>query len=341
MSAQDFKDYYQILGVERTAGPDEIKKAFRKLARKYHPDLNPDDKQAEDNFKELNEAYEVLSDQQTRQKYDQYGQYWKQVEAGGPPPGATAEGPRVDYSQYAQYGNFEDFLEELLGRTTRRSSAAGKAQGRASYTYSAAQGTPGEDVYYDGLGDDFFRGYQPNTDIEATMVLSMAEAFRGTEKRLILDGEEFTVRIPPGAMPGSRIKIKAKGRENPFSHQRGDLYVTLDIAPHPFFQFDGSNIGCEVKLSPDEAVLGTELKIPTPDGPVLMKIPPGIRSGQSLRLKGKGWVKPKGHRTDTIVRLVIEAPKADQLNTRERELYEQIRTQRSWNPRANLEEVVL
>jgi curved DNA-binding protein len=338
MSSQDFKDYYQILGVERTAGADEIKKAFRKLARKYHPDLNPDDKQAEERFKEINEAYEVLSDEETRKKYDQYGQYWKYAEAGGPPPGATAE-PRADYSQYAQYGSFEDFLEELLGRAGRRGQRGGP--GRASYTYSASRGAPAESVYYEGIGDDFFSGYQPNTDIEAAMVLSMAEAFRGTEKRLTLDGEDFTVRIPAGATPGSRIKIKGKGRENPLTHQRGNLYITLDIAPHPFFKFEGSNISCEIKLAPDEAVLGTELKVPTPDGPVLMKVPPGIRSGQSLRLKGKGWVQPKGQRTDTIVRLVIEAPKAEQLKATERELYEKIRAERTWNPHANLDEVQL
>jgi curved DNA-binding protein len=331
MAATDFKDYYQILGVSKTATPEEIKKAYRQLARKYHPDLNPGDKTAEQHFKEINEAQEVLSDPEKRAKYDQFGQYWQQAAAGTPPPGAGG----FDYSQY---GSFDDFINELLGRFGG-GSARGSTGGRRVYSYSTS--SPGAGGF--GGFEDIFSGggFQqvPATDTEAAITLTFSEAWHGTQKRLQLDGETINVRIPSGAKPGSRIRLKGKGRTNSFSQQRGDLYLTIDLQPHPLFKFEGDNIVCEVPITPEEAALGAEIKIPTPEGSVTMKIPPGRDSGQSLRLRGKGWRDAKGKRSDQIVKLKIVTPK--ELTAQERECYEKLRQVSSFNPRRSIEEVRL
>ena len=334
MAVTDFKDYYQILGVSKTATPEEIKKAYRKLARKYHPDLNPGDKEAEKRFKEINEAQEVLSDPEKRAKYDQFGKYWQQAGAGTPPYGAGFGAEGFDFSQY---GSFDDFISELLGRFGGR--AGSDPSGRRVYTYrTSSPGSGGfggfEDVFSNG-------GFQnvPAADTEAGITLTFSEAWHGTQKRLKLDGETIKVRIPSGAKPGSRIRIKGKGRINSLTQQRGDLYLTVDLQPHPLFKFEGDNIVCEIPITPEEAALGAEIKIPTPDGSVTMKIPPGVDSGQSLRLRGKGWQNPKGKRSDQLVKLKIVTPK--KLTTQERECYEKLRQVSNFNPRSSIEEVRL
>ena len=171
----------------------------------------------------------------------------------------------------------------------------------------------------------------------------MAEAFQGVVKELQLDQEKpFKVRIPAGAKPGSRIRIKGQGRINPLTKQRRNLYVTIDIARHPFFKFDSDlNLTCEINLAPDEAVLGTELQVPTPDGLVNLKIPAGISSGQVLRLRQKGWKTPRGNRTDQLIKIKIVTPQSQEISDIERASYEKIRTHRTFNPHANLENIVL
>jgi curved DNA-binding protein len=330
MVATDFKDYYEILGVSKTASADEIKKAYRKLARKYHPDLNPGDKEAEKRFKEINEANEVLSDPEKRKKYDQFGQYWKQAAEGGVPPGA---GVGVEGFDFSQYGSFDDFINELLGRF---GGSQGQT-GRRVYTYRTTTSPGGFGDFEDLFGGGFRE--VPAPDTEAAIALTLSEAFHGVQKRLQLDGETITVRIPPGAKGGSRIRVKGKGRMSPFSQQRGDLYLTIELLPDPFFQFEGDNIVCEVPISPEEAVLGAQINVPTPDSSVTMTIPPGVDSGQSLRLRGKGWRNPKGGRTDQIVKLKIVTPK--ELSAVERECYEKLRQVSSFNARRSLEEVRL
>ncbi|AFY78654.1 DnaJ-class molecular chaperone with C-terminal Zn finger domain [Pleurocapsa sp. PCC 7327] len=333
MASTDFKDYYATLGVSKNASTEEIKKAFRRLAVKYHPDRNPGDKKAEERFKEISEAYEVLSDPNKRQKYDQFGRYWKQAEqAGGWSPG----GAGVDFGgfDFSQFANFEDFINELLGRV----SSPGGTQSR-TYTYRTSTGSrPGGYTDFGGYGDFGGFGTQtPAADREASIRLTFSEAFRGVQKRLNLGNEVVDVRIPPGAKPGSRIRVRGKGSVSPYTQQRGDLYLTVELEPHPFFQFEGDNLVCEVPIAPDEAVLGASIEVPTPDGMVTVKVPPGIRSGQSLRLRGKGWIHPKDRRSDLLVKIAIDTPK--NLSATEREYYEKLRHLRSYNPRQYLQQV--
>jgi len=331
MAATDFKDYYTILGVSKTTDAEAIKKAYRKLARKYHPDMNPGNQSAEASFKEVSEAYEVLSDPEKRRKYDQFGQYWKQAETAGAGR-SPYSGSNVDFDgfEFGQYRNFEEFINELLGRMGN-DAAYGRPGPQPGYRTSPrppGSEAPGFDASGAGL------------DSEATITLSLSEAFHGVQKRLMLGQEEFEVRIPPGAKPNSRIRVRGKGQVSPFyTTQRGDLYLTVAIAPHAFFQFDGDNLLCEVAIAPDEAVLGAAIEVPTPDGAVNVNIPAGIRSGQSLRLRGKGWRNPKGTRGDQMVRVVIVAPK--EISTAERELYEKIRNARTFNPRETLKDIRL
>ena len=332
MAATDFKDYYAILGVDKSASAQDIKKKFRKLALKYHPDRNPGNQEAENRFKEISEAYEVLSDSDKRKKYDQFGRYWKQA-GQGYPGGANVDVNGFDFSQYA---NFDDFINELLGRF---SSPGGT--GTRSYSYQTSTGRRTGFNDFRDFSDFSGFGNQATAaaDQEATIRLSFSEAFGGIQKRLNLGNETVDVRIPPGAKPGSRVRLRGKGQYSPYTQKRGDLYLNVELVPHSFFSFEGDNLVCEVPVAPDEAVLGAQIDVPTPDGMVSVKIPPGVRSGQSLRLRGKGWPKPKGGRGDQLVKIVIVPPKT--ISQTEREYYEKIRASRSENPRQSLEQVTL
>jgi len=330
MAATDFKDYYAILGVSKTASPEEIKQAFRKLARKYHPDVNPDNKQAEAKFKEINEAYEVLSDPDKRKKYDQFGQYWKQVGTGT--PGGGAAGVDMSGFDFSQYGSFNDFLNELFGGAGPRSSS----QRTSSYRTSTSRSSSGFGNFNDMGFTDMGMG-NATQDREAVLVLPLNEAFAGVQKRLTLDNEAFNVRIPAGAKTGTKLRLRGKGNLNPMTQQRGDLYLRVEIQPHSFFQFEGDNLVCELPITPDEAVLGATIDVPTPDGNVSVKLPAGVRSGQSLRLRGKGWPLAKGGRGDQLVKVAIASPK--EISPQEREYYEKIRSIRTYNPRSHLEQI--
>ncbi len=341
MAATDFKDYYAVLGVSKSASADDIKRAFRKLARKYHPDVNPNDSAAEAKFKEVSEAYEVLSDTEKRQKYDQFGKYWQQASRGGGGPANPADFNGVDFNEY---GSFDEFINELLGRFGGGFGGPGspggssRSSGGANYSYRPQPGGPG------------FSGFDPRTaggagaarqslDQEAPISLTLSEAFKGTRKRLKIGSQEVEVRIPPGAKQGTKIRLRGKGQMNPQTRQRGDIYLVVTLLPHHIFQLDGDTLVCEVPIAPDEAVLGGNIDVPTPDGSVTMKLPPGIRSGQSLRLRGKGWPSPKGSRGDQLVKVVIAPPKT--LSDPERQLYQQIQAQRTTDPRSHLSKVQL
>jgi curved DNA-binding protein len=333
VAATDFKDYYSILGVSKSASAEEIKKAFRKLAVKYHPDRNPNNKQAEDKFKEISEAYEVLGDSDKRTKYDQFGQYWKQA---GQSPFGNGAGANVDFGgfNFGNYGSFDDFINDLLGKV----SGTGQQRTR-SYSYGNA-GSTGRNVYSDFGGFGGF-GDQRTTPShqEFTIQLSFPEAYKGVQKRFSLGNETINVKIPAGAKSGTKIRLRGKGQFNPLTKQKGDLYLKVELQPHSFFQFEDDNLVCEVPIAPDEAVLGANIEVPTPDGQVTVKIPPGIRSGQSLRLRGKGWRNPKGSQGDLLVKIAIATPK--KISSTEREYYEKIRQARSYDPRSNLKGVSL
>ncbi len=339
MAATDFKDYYQLLGVNKSADANEIKKAFRRLARKYHPDMNPGDKNAEARFKEVSEAYEILSDPDKRRQYDQFGRYWKQAggaSAGGWPGGASTSADFGGFD-FSQYSSFDEFVEALLGNM-------GGANGARSRRWSYSNGQPGA-----GTGGFGFSGFEDfasrsrttttGLDRETTLSLTFSEAFRGTQRQLNLGNETISVRIPPGAKTGTKVRVKGKGTSDGYG-RRGDLYLKVELRPHSFFSFEGDNLVCEVPIAPDEAVLGAKIEVPTADGTVTVNVPAGVRSGQSLRLRGKGWPQTKGGgRSDQLVRLTIVPPKS--LGDRERELYEQISQVRSSDPRRDLNNISL
>lgn len=323
MAATGFKDYYAVLGVGRTAGVDEIKQSFRKLARKYHPDVNPGDKNAEARFKEVSEAYEVLSDPDKRKKYDQFGQYWQQAERAGAGAGYGTPGDFGGFD-FSNYGSFDEFINELLGRF---GGTAGGPRSRG-YAYGSPSGFGGPGAGFDsGMASQAY-------DQEATISLTFSDAFHGTQKRLRIGNEEVEVRIPPGAKQGSKVRLKGKGQMNPYSKQRGDVYLVVQLSPHALFNFEGDNLVCDLPITPDEAVLGGKIDVPTPDGPVTMNLPAGIKSGQTLRLRGKGWPSPKGSRGDLLVTVVITPP--SQVSGDLRQLYEKIRDLRHDNPRQAL-----
>jgi curved DNA-binding protein len=338
MATTDFKDYYSVLGVSKSASAEEIKRAFRKLARKYHPDVNPNNSVAEAKFKEISEAYEVLSDSEKRQKYDQFGHYWQQAGRSGGAYGGTA--PDMDGFDFSAYSSFDEFINELLGRFGTGFGTPGGANPNArTYTYRTAP-SPGAGGFNSGYGgfDPGVAG-QASFDQEATINLTLSEAFHGTQKRLRIGETEVEVRIPAGAKQGTKVRLRGKGALNPQTRQRGDIYLVVNLRPHEVFQFEGESLVCEVPIAPDEAVLGGKITVPTPDGSVMMNLPAGVRSGQSLRLRGKGWPSPKGDRGDQLVRVVIAPPKT--LSDQERQLYEQIQALRSVDPRSPLNSVRL
>lgn len=306
MSANGYRDYFKVLGVERGADADAIKRAFRKLARQYHPDVNPGDKSAEAKFKEVSEAYEVLSDPDKRRRYEQFGQYWSQVGGAG---GGAAD---VDFGRY---GNFDDFINDLLGRF-------GGPGGAAPGGFGFGAGFPG------GFG-----GPAPaaNLDAEATITIGFADGFRGCERTLAVNEERVQVRIPAGVKSGSRLRLKGKGNLQPGTGRRGDLYLTIKLADHPVWKLDGDQLRADLPLSIDELALGGEVRVATPDGEATVNVPAGIPLGRSLRLKGKGW-PVKGGRGDLLLTPVLRLPQP--LSDQERVLLEQLRAARSADPRA-------
>ncbi|MGB3200879.1 MAG: J domain-containing protein [Nodosilinea sp.] len=332
MAATGFKDYYAVLGVSRTASADDIKRSFRKLARQYHPDVNPGDSTAEAKFKEVSEAYEVLSDPDKRKKYDQYGQYWQQASRAGAgssygsPFGGPFGGAGDGGFDFSNYSSFDEFINELLGRFS--TPGAGR-----SYPYGAPGGAPGAGTAGPGFGYDPAASNQ-SFDQEASIRLTFSEAFHGAQKRLRIGNDSVEVRIPPGAKQGSKIRLRGKGPTNPYTKQPADIYLVVQLDTHSFFKLEGDSLTAEVPITPDEAVLGGKIDVPTPDGSVTMNLPAAIRSGQSLRLRGKGWPSPKGDRGDLLIKVVITPPSS--LSDTERQLYEQIRTSRTSNPRETL-----
>jgi curved DNA-binding protein len=317
----DYKDYYKALGVSKTASQKEIQAAYRKLARKLHPDVNkkPD---AEDSFKAINEAYEVLKDPEKRKRYDSLGANWREGENFRPPPGGDnvhfdfGGGPGNFSFQDGEGGQFSDFFQDLFG--------SGRARGRAR------QDMPNWST----------RGTDQETDIE----LTLEEAYNGVTKDLRLQQmeaegstyvpktKEISVHIPGGVSEGKRIRLSGQGGPGA-GGQNGDLYLRVHLLPHKIFTLNGTDLEVEIALSPWEAALGTKVDLPTMTGKVNLTIPPGVQSGQKLRLRGKGMPATKGWYGDLYAVMKITVPK--QLSERERELFEELSRVSSFNPRVS------
>ncbi|MCP4201054.1 MAG: DnaJ domain-containing protein [bacterium] len=332
----NYHDYYKTLGVGKKASQDEIQKSYRKLARKYHPDINKDP-ETEAKFKEINEAYEVLKDPEKRQKYDQFGSAWKQAQrTGSPPPGfedifsqfgfggAGFGGPggqgrsvRFDFGDLggrgAGDGGFSSFFETLFG---------GGAPGGAGAAWNARP-----------------QASQGSRDYETKISLSIEEAGRGGKRQIrVTDpatGKQRTLRvsIPKGIRPGQKIRLAGQGGTggSGAGGGRGDLYLTVEILPHPDFRLDDSNLHTIIPITPWEAALGGQAKIRTLDGEVTVKIPAGSSSGRKVRLKGKGFPKKNGVNGDLFGEIKIMVP--TELTDRDRELFEQLAKDSEFNPR--------
>ena len=288
--AVEYKDYYKLLGVERSAGKDEIAKAYKTLARKYHPDLNPGDKAAEDKFNEINEAYEVLKDDEKRRMYDQLGPNWKhgQQFTGGP----GFEG--FNFNGFGGSGMNSDFFEALFGRMGGFGGQAG--------------GDPFGGMFGGG------RRSRRGSDIEAEIDITLEEARKGGTKQVTLSSggasSSLQINIPAGIRDGGKLRLRGKG--NP-GDPAGDLYLTVPYAAHPVFRVDGNDVICDVALTPWEALFGAKKRIPTLDGDVEMNIPAASSSGRKLRIRGRG-LGPESNRGDEYVNVTISIPKPDELS---------------------------
>jgi curved DNA-binding protein len=316
----EFKDYYATLGVARDASADDIKKAFRKLARLYHPDTAKDKKTAEAKFKEINEANEVLSDPDKRRKYDTLGANWQEAGNFQPPQGASG------HEQEFHFGGtgFSDFFEQYFSGGSR---------------YGFPQGFEEEVPSGGAKKGRARRGH----DIEGDILVTLEEAMHGTQRPISLQTvnrqtgaaqtHSFEVRIPPGATDGRRIRVPGQGEPGQNGGAAGDLYLRVRHAAQPEFTTQEADVLHDLDIAPWEAVLGAEVIVPTLDGSIKLRIPAGSESGQSLRLRARGLPKGKtGERGDFFVKLQIVLP--TKLDDAERKLWEQLRSASTFNPRA-------
>ena len=356
------KDLYAVLGVSKTASVDDIKKAYRKLARKYHPDLNPNNKQAEERFKEISVAQDVLTDSEKRKIYDEFGlaglqagfdpnqarEYQRWAGSGGA-RGATFRG--TDRGGGFDFRDFESATRRRGGRTQERGFAdiIEELFGRASMGQEAAEepAAGGGDIEYPIEVDllDALRGIQTSVSVRrpspcpqchGTGRQGLRACTRCTGTGIIEERETLKVRIPPGIADGARVRVRGKGGVG-LDGAPGDLYFRVKIRPHPAIQRDGNDLTIEVPVTVGEAMLGATIDVPTPPkGRVQMKVPPRSQSGQRLRLKGRGVVDPKTKAAgDLYVRLAVHVPN-DGVSERVREAVEVLEEAYTTNPRANL-----
>ncbi|MEG4816487.1 J domain-containing protein [Microcoleus sp. K5-D4] len=386
---QNFRNYYLILGVPKDATADEIKKAYRRLARQLHPDVNPGDKSAEDRFKDINEAYDILSDIDKRAQYDQFSKFWKQKGFQGKPgvrlPNfktwgngkATRKKPAEDVD-FSDYSDFNKFLDQVLGRRREVRMATANdaprvdsyepwstASKKTSYVANSREDrrdvddremrretvdremrretvdremrreTVDREIRRDIADREMRREIRETVDretrrdIEARLTLPLERAYSGGTERIRLeDGRAIEVNLPPAMVSGQRIRLRNQGIGG------GDLYLKITVSPHQFFRLEMSDVCCELPLTPSEAVLGGDIEVPTLDGLVKMKLPPGVTSGKRLRLANKGYPTGNGDRGDQLVEIQVLIPK--EISQEERELYEKLRQVESFKPRQDL-----
>ncbi len=324
---QNFRNYYELLGVAREASLDEIKQVYRRLARQYHPDLNPGDKAAEEKFKDITEAYEVLSDTTKRAEYDKYSRFWKQRGFKRNAPAGGWMGRRGADTDYSQFSDFNSFVDQLLGRRAQTRTATTAPAARAA---AARRAAAAPNPYEPGTSRTSYT-VSPRVerrDAEAFLSMPLEKAYTGGRERVRLeDGRSLEVDMPPGMFTDQRIRLKGQGIGG------GDLYLKITVLPHPLFRLEGTDVVCVIPVTPSEAVLGGPIEVPTLDGPVSINIPPSVSSGQRLRLAGKGYPSEEG-RGDQIVEIQLVLPKT--LTPEERDCYERLRSVETFNPRANL-----
>ena len=296
-----YKDYYKVLGVERAASEDEIKKAYRKLARKYHPDVSKE-ANAKEKFQEVSEAYETLRDKEKRAAYDSLGSGFRPGQDFRPPP---------DWFDRFGAGRAEDLRDVDLSDLFEQMGIFGRARGRGGFGRSVP--IPGEDY-------------------ETPVRITLEEAARGTERAFQMDGQSLTARIPKGATDGQRLRLRGKGGAGMNGGPAGDLYLQIVLEPHALFRPRGHDLEIEVPVTPWEAALGAQIEVPTLDGRVTMKIPAGSKGGQKLRLSGKGLPRPGGGAGDLYAVLEIAVPST--LTESERKIYESLRDASKFDPRS-------
>ncbi len=314
----DYKDYYSILGVSKTASQDEIKKAYRKLARKYHPDLNKDDPQAEQQFKDINEANEVLSDAEKRKMYDQFGSQWQQYQrAGGRPDdfwsqwgaqqgfGGRGQTRNVSQEEFEQMfggsGGFSDFFEALFGQMGGRT-------------------TSGQRVNYSDIFGQQGQSLRRSRDVEHMIEISLAEAFYGTSRTIQWEnGRSIEAKIPRGVKTGSRVRLKGQGQDG------GHLYLSIKVKPDGQFERDEDNLKTSVAVDLYTALLGGQVDVSTIDRTVKLTIPPETANGKQFRLRGLGMPKIKNpeERGNLIATLDVQLP--TDLSEEEKELFARLR----------------
>jgi curved DNA-binding protein len=316
-----FRDYYEVLGVARDASATDIKKAFRKLAHKYHPDVAKDRTTAEAKFKELNEANEVLSDPEKRRRYDELGANWDHPERQQAPPQGGFRGGRDDASEFHFEGTgFSDFFEQFFGSRGRPSAGFGGAGREGAH------------------GGGFARRGQ---DIEGDILVTLDELMHGSARMITLQrtdprtgqssAQTLRVKIPPGVHEGQLIRLAGKGQEGEGGGEPGHLYLRVKYATHPDFRVQGADLYCDVEVAPWEAVLGATVRVPTLDGTVSLKIPAGTAAEQRLRLRGKGLPAGDGTRGHLYAVVSIQVP--TQLTPEQRLAWEQLAATSTFNPR--------
>jgi curved DNA-binding protein len=319
----DYKDYYKILGVPRDSDEAALKKAYRKLARQYHPDVNPNNPEAEAKFKEMNEAYEVLGDPEKRAKYDRLGASYQQWQrSGGAPTGfdwsqwmGQQGGGRYEYTTGGADA-FSDFFQTIFGGTPFGSTGGGRSVNL-------------EDLFGAGAGRKGRRA-SGGQDLDTEAEITLEEAYHGTTRMLSKDGRRLQIKIPPGAKTGTRVRIAGEGLKG-VGGRPGDLYVRVNIKDDPRFQREGDDLYEDVLVDLYTAVLGGEVQITTLEGKVTLKINPATQPGQLIRVRGKGMpaLRQKEQHGDLYVRINVDIPK--DLSAKERALFRELANIRASN----------
>jgi curved DNA-binding protein len=291
----NYKDYYKILGLKKTASSEDIKKAFRKLAVKYHPDKNPGDKAAEEKFKEINEANEVLGDSEKRKKYDELGENWKYYQQGQQPhqQHAYGGGRNPFYSQEGSTEDFSDFFESIFGGRFSTTGAGGNVKGQ---------------------------------DYSAEVVLSLEEAYNGADRLMEVNGEKLHMKFKPGVREGQNLRIKGKGGQARGKGERGDIYVTVHVSEHPHFERKENDLYCEAPVDLYTMILGGKTNIRTLKGTLKIDIPQGTENGKTLRLRGMGMPVFGKEKVFGDLYAKVKALLPKNLSAEELELFKQLKS---------------